>query len=313
MSKLTANRAYRVTKDFDVAGFKPAVDSVVYLESAFKGKATIVFAGGASQLFRLKLSESELAYKAVLAKFITLPDQLKVKYLIDANGQRVRFDRGNIYEVPNATLSLPSGTKMRCIIGGQTPLMAYVDLNGTAKEWEPRNTELMKLKRIDPVPDTTAEIKLDVKEIKNAFPGCRPAFTAQVSFGSYEISLSRKPNSSTVAIKEVLPGSQAAIETILRENLGRSTAAKSASSAEIIEAFVSFRQFDCGVVTFESAVDRLVRLFKDENKHSASVAAQKAVQKELDAQNQGTTSRNGRPDNKGGAYRKLLQSQYGFR
>ena len=97
MSKLTANRAYRVTRDFDVAGFKPAVDSVVYLESVFKGKATIVFVGGASQLFRLKLSEGEMAYKSVLAKFITLPDQLKTKYMIDANGQRVRFelsDRG---------------------------------------------------------------------------------------------------------------------------------------------------------------------------------------------------------------------------
>ncbi|WP_417546458.1 hypothetical protein [Marinobacter sp.] len=311
MGGLIQDRAYRVTKPFNIKGPSPTVDSVLYVESSRSGSAKLVFSSPAGHLFRLRLNESEIVNKLTLAKFVTLPPALRAKFHINDEGQRLHFRKGSIFAVTGDNMTVANGTRMLCIEGGKQPLMSYVNSAGKALHWEPKDSELVKLARADGVYDSTHSVVVDTHWMKNAFPGHRPVFSATLRHEGHELNVSRKSDNQTdILVIEGTPGAKNGIGCIIRENLGTATASKNCTFNELIEAFVQFKTFEYGVCSFEKAVDRLVSSNREDNRLITEQATRRQKEKEQAPESNTTGTVLAAQNRKRGAYWKLIQQQY---
>lgn len=316
MSELKANRAYRVTKPIDVpSGPRPNVGDVVYLESFSNGQGKMVFSTPENHVYRLPVT-SAASSGLILAKFVTLPEKLKIRYRINADGKRVSFDKGQVFEVVDPSSALPVGTRMLCTTGGKDAMFSYVDHMNMGNTWQPTARDMMLLAPVEPVIDSTSEIRVSLGYSSNVYAGCRPVFQGSIALGEHKLAVERKTMTGSCVVYEKTPGALPLIESVLRENLGSCAEAKSASPRTLIEAFVQFAIFDAGARTFGQAADRLSSLINNDNLSTAmkleSRAARSNDDKRLSAHSTSHASSN-TPDHKRGAYRKILQQQYGFR
>ncbi|KKN85054.1 hypothetical protein LCGC14_0282230 [marine sediment metagenome] len=303
MKTMTQNRAYRLTQDMETpSDIKPSLGDVVYCDhiDSRNGKARLVFVHNGTDLYRIVFAIADCCKALVLAKFVTLPSQIRHRFNINDEGQRVRFTKDLIYCTHQAGGKLPPGTRLKCIVGGDKPWFSYIDSSNRAQPIEFLRCDRVHLCEVDPIEDETSRIVVSLPYTANATPGCRLVFNGKITFENHELGVERKTVNSKIACTDFTAGALQRIGAFLRQDLTESGINLVVNDDQLIESFINYTYFEKGVMSFALAYSRIVLFFKDDEVFRSNRETQRFQ----------TKTQTILPKSQNTTYRQLMHAQY---
>lgn len=259
---IKAQRAYRTIKAIELpTGKVIASGTYMYCDKINyrSGLAQMAYLSG-DDMMMLKVPLAVASTHLVFAKFIYLPERLRIRFGIRPDGTRAKISKGKVYALMdelrvNGQVIAP-GTPFLCIKGGERPHLSYARPDGVLDYLEAVPSACVMLNEVHPVEEVSALQGL-VPTIFDATyqnVGERPVFSASITLDGKEIIVERTSKHGATRYRELHEGAAAGIIDALQK-----VAPASCDPAVLLESYVLYALFGKGAGNFVQLQAAIVR------------------------------------------------------
>jgi len=260
---IKAQRAYRTIKSIELPYNGGVIEAGTYMYCEKiryrSGLAQMVYLCGDNVMI-LKMPMDMAASHLIFAKFIHMPERLRTRFGIRADGTRARILKGQVYTLTdelevNGQVIAP-GTPFLCIKGGERPHLSYARSNGVLDYLEAVPSACVLLNEASPIAEVEAlqSMVATIHEATYQNVGERPVFSATIELDGKMIIVERTSKFGSTRYREMQSGAAAEIITRLQQ-----VAPVKCDPLVLLESYVLYTLFGKGAGNFIQLQAAIVR------------------------------------------------------